>query len=50
MSLENGDTAYNESDINGEYPVGTMASFSCSSGFSLSGSDSSICQMSGHWK
>ena len=35
--------------INGEYPVDTMASFSCSSGFSLSGSESTVCQMSGHW-
>ena len=51
LSLENGHIAYNESsDINGQYPVDTMASFSCSSGFSLTGSESSICQMSGHWR
>ena len=29
--------------------MGTVASFSCSSGFSLSGSESTICEISGHW-
>ena len=50
LSLKNGDIAYNESsDINGEYPVGTVASFLCNSGFSICGSKSSTCQMSGNW-
>ena len=51
LSLEDGQIDYTEAaEINGEYPVGTVASFSCNSGLSLSGSESSICQMSGNWK
>ena len=51
MSIENGQVNYNASGVtNGNskyYYVDTMASFSCNFGYSLSGSDSSICQISG---
>ena len=55
MSIENGQVNYNASEVtNGDseyYYVDTMASFSCNFGFSLSGSNSSICQISagGTW-
>ena len=50
LSLVNGQIDYSESALtNGEYPVGTVANFTCADGFSLSGSASSVCQMSGQW-
>ena len=45
---------YNDSQIDSnfspnKYHVNTMATFSCDNGYSISGSDSSICQDSGIW-
>ena len=48
----NGHVSYNQGSINGQYPVGTKASFECSSGYRLEGSASRTCQNSGyfnHW-
>ena len=51
LSIENGQVTYNASGVTyGDlefYHVDTMASFSCNSGYILSGSDSSICLTSG---
>ena len=51
LSIENGQVIYNASGVAYEgldfYYVDTMASFSCNPGYSLCGSDSSICQASG---
>ena len=50
LNLENGNVSYNESVIpNKGYPVGTMASFTCNSGYCPSGLELSICQNFGHW-
>ena len=51
LSIENGQVIYNAQGVTyGDlefYYVDTMASFSCDPGYSLSGSDSSICHASG---
>ena len=49
LSLSNGGVSYNKSPVNGRYPVDTRASFSCTRGYSLSGSSSRTCQTSGNW-
>ena len=50
LSLVNGQIDYSESALTtGEYPVDTVATFTCADGFRLSGFESSICQMSGQW-
>ena len=55
LSIENGQVIYNASGVtSGDvefYYVDTVASFSCNPGYSLSGSDSTICQTSegGTW-
>ena len=49
LSLPNGRVSYNRGAINGRYPVDTVTSFSCNSGYSRSGSSSRICQTSGDW-
>ena len=50
LDLENGQVNYNESAefIKLYYP-GTMASFTCDEGYTLSGSPTSICQADGNW-
>ena len=51
LTIENGQVTYNASGLTAEdvefYYVNTMASFSCNPGYSLSGSDSNICQTFG---
>ena len=49
LGLSNGRVDYNTSAVNGRYPVDTSASFTCNSGYTRSGSSSSICQNSGGW-
>ena len=55
LTIDNGQVNYNVSGVtdgnSDYYYVNTMASFSCNPGYSLSGSDSSICLMSegGTW-
>ena len=50
LSLVNGQINYNEpAAINGDYPVGTVASFTCTDNYYLSGSESITCQTSGDW-
>ena len=49
LNLENGGISYNQSPVNGRYPVDTMASFSCHHGYSLTGSSSTTCLISGNW-
>ena len=47
LSLDNGGVTYNESMVmTDEYPVDTLASFSCERGYNLNGSDTSTCQTS----
>ena len=47
--LSNGEVNYNKDPISGQYPVGTTASFTCKSGYSLKGSRSRTCQTSRYW-
>ena len=49
LSLENGEITYNTSSLNGDYPLYTVASFSCDEFYSREGSSSAICQNSGNW-
>ena len=49
LSLENGQIIYNDSQVNNEYHVDTVATFTCNYGYSLSGSESSRCTTSGNW-
>ena len=54
LHLDNGEVNYEGSIVTydyyvSKYNVGTMATFSCDSGYSLSGSSSSICQADGTW-
>ena len=52
IELVHGQASYNTSRIpylGSRYYPGTMASFTCDDGYSLSGSESSICQASGDW-
>ena len=49
LSLENGQISYNDTQVNNEYHVDTVATFTCNYGYSLSGSESSRCATSGNW-
>ena len=49
FSLSNGQVTYNLVSMNGQYPVGTTASFTCDSGYNVVGSNSITCQPSGTW-
>ena len=50
LNLDNGGVTYNESMVmTDEYPVDTLASFSCDRGYNLNGSATSTCQTSGEW-
>ena len=51
MSISNGRVMYDRArvSVNGGWPVDTVASFSCNSGYSRSGSSSRTCQTSGNW-
>ena len=40
LSLENGQISYNDTKVNNEYHVDTVATFTCNYGYSLSGSES----------
>ena len=48
ITLENGEVIYTMSPQNGEFPLNTVATFSCSPQSNLSGCSSSICQASGN--
>ena len=49
LSLSNGRVSYNQESVNGEYPVGTTASYTCNSGYNLKGPNPRTCQSSGTW-
>ena len=50
LNLTNGQVTYDQdTETNGEYSVGTIAAFICSHGYSLSGSDFSVCKTSRSW-
>ena len=50
LNLANGEVMYNSTPVsNDRLIVGTSASFTCQSGYSLSGSSSIICTNSGNW-
>ena len=45
-NLSNGKVSYNTDPINKQYLEGSQASFTCNTGYNLSGSDSRTCQSS----
>ena len=48
--LGNGTISYNKQPLtNGQYPVNTSASFTCNTGYAISGDMNITCQASGHW-
>ena len=50
LSLRNGQISYSQPVlVNGKYPVGTTASFSCGSGYKLRGPNSRICEAPRTW-
>ena len=49
LILPNGEVSYNTSAVDERYILYTKASFTCNSGFSVSGSHFSICQTLGIW-
>ena len=49
LSISNGAVAYSRDPVNGQYTVGTIASFSCYSGYRRDGPSSRTCQISGKW-
>ena len=52
ITLENGEVTYTTTQVSAEYPLDTVATFSCSSQSKLSGSSSSTCQAfenTGNW-
>ena len=50
LSLQNGEVEYDSTAVSdNRLIVGTRASFTCQGGYSLSGSNSSTCDNSGHW-
>ena len=50
LSLENGRVSYNRNAINGRRPIGTVATFSCNTGYTRVGTSSNTCQNSGNWQ
>ena len=49
LDLENGEISYDVSPMNGSYPTGATGSFSCSYGYSLSGTSTRSCDAMGNW-
>ena len=49
LNIGAGGVNYNKPQVNGRYPVGTIATFYCNSGYDLSETSSTTCQSSGHW-
>ena len=49
LSLDNGAVSYNKNLVGNRYPVDTVASFSCNSGYDRDGCASTACLMSGQW-
>ena len=51
--MENGEVTYDKKQVfnsKGRYPIGTVATYTCADGYSLSGSDSNTCEDSGNWE
>ena len=50
QTLENGQVSYiGSEEASEDFPVDTTASFMCDYGYSLNGSNSSVCQTDGNW-
>ena len=51
MEIENGEVDYNTHILTSalRYPVNTVVSFSCDTGYYQEGASSAICQNSGNW-
>ena len=49
LFLENGDVNFDNNAEDQGYPAGTVASFSCDSGYNRDGPNSATCQPSGTW-
>ena len=49
ISLGNGEVHYQPSEVDGGYPTGTVAFFSCDEGYITNGSVFVTCQDSGTW-
>ena len=49
LYLSNGQISFDQAAVNEQYPVGTVATFTCIHGYSLEGSRTRTCQASGIW-
>ena len=49
LSLANGQITYDPLSSSNQYPVDSVASFTCDYGYRLLGSDSTTCHSSGTW-
>ena len=49
LNLINGHVTYNRSPVGGNYPVDTVASFSCNSGYYKSQAGTRTCQETRNW-
>ena len=49
LYLSNGQVSFDQAEVNGQYPVDTVATFTCIHGYSLEGSSTRTCQASGIW-
>ena len=49
VSITNGEVEYHLSEVNGSYPTGTLAFFTCDDEYMRTGSLFSTCQGSGIW-
>ena len=49
LNLPNGELTYQGSALNGSWTVGTIASFFCKFGYSISESSTRTCQYPGNW-
>ena len=47
--LTNGQVQYSRDAVGGRYPWGTLSTFSCNSGYALSGSSKGSCTSNGRW-
>ena len=48
-SPTNGGKTYDMNGVNGKYPVYTVVTFTCNSGYTLSGYNTRTCETSGNW-
>ena len=49
LSLEHGQVTYSKDKVGDRYPLDTVASFSCNSGYHRDGCEATTCPASGEW-